>query len=359
LLIGTGKGVSRYLPNNFQPEILPNRIISERVHSTKEIAEGISLDYPQNTLNAEVIGLSSRTFPENFQYGYLIKNSKDEIVLKKLTKDSQISFENLSSDNYSVEIVAFNQDLLVSKPFKFTFSVAKAPFPWTSTALAILLLIALFALVWAIFERRQIVNKNKEIAAARFDLANEAERERRRIARDLHDQTLADLRNLMLKSDKLEGETAEFRSEIESVSDEIRRICEDLSPSVLENVGLTAALEFLLCSTIEHYKFNCSIGLEERLKFSPNVQMQIYRIVQEVLNNIKRHAEANFVEIIITDKEGFKLTIENDGKLFSPDFENLPKGRGISNIKSRKDIIEAQISWEKSEEGTTIFSLQK
>jgi signal transduction histidine kinase/ligand-binding sensor domain-containing protein len=359
LLIGTGKGVSNYSPNNFSAAVVPNRIISERVHSTKEIVEGISLDYPQNTLSVEVTGLSSRTFPENFQYAYLLKNGKGETVLKKLTKDSQISFENLSADNYSVEIYAFNQDLLKSEPFKFNFSVAKSPFPWTSTALAILLVIAVAALIMAIIERRQIAAKNKEIAAARFDLANEAERERRRIARDLHDQTLADLRKLMLKSDKLEGETAEFRNEIESVSDEIRRICEDLSPSVLENVGLTAALEFLLSNTIENYKLNSSEGLEERLKFPSNVQMQIYRIAQEVLNNVKRHAEASFVEMKISDEDGFKLIIENDGKPFAPDFENLPKGRGISNIKSRAELIEAQIAWENSEDGKTIFTLMK
>lgn len=359
LLIGTGKGVSRYSPNEFPPDIAPNRIVSERIHTSKEIADGIKLDYPQNTLSVEITGLSSRTFPENFQYGYLLKNSKGEVVLKKLSKDSQISFENLLPDNYTIEIRAFSQDLLSSKPLKISFSVAKAPFPLTSTALAVLLLIALLALFWAIVERRQIVKKNKEIAAARFDLANEAERERRRIARDLHDQTLADLRGLMLKSDKLPSETAEFRQEIEGVSDEIRRICEDLSPSVLENVGLTAALEFLLSSTIENNKFLCSEGLEDRLNFPANVQMQVYRIAQEVLNNIKSHAEASFVEMKISDEENFKLTIENNGKSFSPDFENMPKGRGLSNIKSRAELIEAEISWQNSEEGKTVFVLKK
>ncbi|MCU0238823.1 MAG: hypothetical protein MUC29_05220 [Pyrinomonadaceae bacterium] len=359
LILATGKGISTYSTNHILPKIVVNRIISERVHTNKEINDGINLDYPQNTLNIEVTGVSSRTFPENFQYGYLLKNSKGEIVLKKLTKDSQISFENLPPDNYSAEIRTFNQDLVSSEPFTFTFSIAKAPFPWTSTALGALLLITAIALVMAIIERKQIAHKNKEIAAARFDLANEAERERRRIAQDLHDQTLADLRKLMLKSDKLLNNNAEFRAEIETVSDEIRRICEDLSPSVLENVGLTAALEFLLSNTVENYKLLCSDGLEEQLNFSPNVQMQIYRIAQEVLNNIKRHSEANFVEMKITNDVVFQITIENDGKPFLPDFENLSQGRGISNIKSRAKLIEAEIFWQINQEEKTIFTLTK
>jgi signal transduction histidine kinase/ligand-binding sensor domain-containing protein len=359
LLIGTGKGVSKYSPNEIKPEISPVRIVSERLHSNDEIKNGINLDYPQNSLSIEVTGISSRTYPENFQYGILLKNGKGDIVSKKLTKDAQISFLDLSPGNYDVEIRAFNQDLVSSLPFKLHFSVGKAPFPWTSTALAVLLAIALLALIWAIIERRQIVKKNKEIAAARFDLANEAERERRRISRDLHDQTLADLRNLMIKSDKLPSKNSEFRQEIESVSDEIRRICEDLSPSVLENIGLTAALEFLLGNTIENHKFLCANDLEQRMSFSPTVQMQIFRITQEVLNNIKRHANADFVEMKISDDEGFKLTIENNGKAFSPDFDNLPKGRGISNIKSRAELIEAEISWQINETETTIFTLNK
>ena len=119
---------------------------------------------------------------------------------------------------------------------------------------------ALLALLWAILERRLIVatsdalvDANRELAGARFNLANEAERERRRIARDLHDQTLADLRHLALLTDQLKtnGEPAQLnsstlRGEIESISQEVRRICEDLSPSVLQNVGFAAALEFAL-----------------------------------------------------------------------------------------------------------------
>ena len=88
--------------------------------------------------------------------------------------------------------------------------------------------------------------------------------------------------------------------EIELISQEVRRICEDLSPSVLQNVGFAAALEFALSHAVQdapvekrfEYEFHCDEAIEERSQLPPSVQMQIYRIVQEAVNNIWRHANA-------------------------------------------------------------------
>jgi signal transduction histidine kinase len=207
-------------------------------------------------------------------------------------------------------------------------------------------------------EHRRITHSNRELAAARLDLANEAERERRRIARDLHDQTLDDLRNLMITSDKLAGDNREFRNEIEAVSTEIRRICEDLSPSVLENVGLVAALEFLLDRTVEKRTFTAEDSVEEKIKFPLNVQLQIYRIAQEVLTNIVRHSTATEVtmDVEATDGGDFALTIRDNGELFEPD--GSQKGRGIANIRSRANLINGKVGWKESRRGGNLFSLR-
>ncbi len=360
LLIGTGNGSVSYVPSKIPPKIVAARVLSQRLHEAAELNDIIALEYPQNSLLVEVAGLSSRTFPEQFQYGFLLKNAKGEILNHpKVTADSQFAPIDLKAGEYVIEARTFNKDLVASEPLTIRFSVARAPFPWTAAALGILLIMALAGLIWAMIERRRIVQKNRELAIAKFDLANEAERERKRIARDLHDQTLADLRNLMLMSDKLPSDNSEFRTEIESVSTEIRRICEALSPSVLENVGLTAALEYLLQHTIENYKFFASEDLEEHLHFSPNMQMQIYRIAQEVLTNIKHHSDAKLVEMKVNlSEEVFILSISDDGTPFKPVTDSAYKGRGIANIKSRAALIEAEVDWLQNESEGTEFSLK-
>lgn len=383
-LIGTNRGLARYETNSIEPLLQTTRVIGKRAYTQEEIKNGLQLEYPQNSLVLEVAGLSSRTFPEQFQYAFKLFNEKGELVQSRLARDAQFSTQGLKPGKYRVEAIAFNSDLQPSQPLAFEFWVGNAPFPWTTALLASLLLLAAVALVWAIFEHRNIMRTsaalasvNQELADARLRLANEAETERRRIARDLHDQTLADLRRLMLMSDQLSVESDNgkkstvdptlFRSEIENVSNEIRRICEDLSPSVLENVGFAAALEFALSDAVAHlpeekkfeYEFACPDDLEERMNIAPGVMMQLYRIAQEAISNVCRHAEAKRVRLAvsITEESAFVLKLEDDGRGFNSEAQTT--GRGLANISARASLIDAEVEWTTDANRGTVFVLKK
>jgi signal transduction histidine kinase len=383
LLIGTSRGIARYRPDRVTPTLYATRVISKRVHSAGELQSGLYLEYPQNSLLLEVAAINSRTFPEQFQYAFTLVDAKNAVIKQKLSRESQFAMEGLRAGKYRVTARAFSKDLIASDPLTFELSIAKAPFPWTSTALAILLALALLGLVWAILERRRIartsaalVAANNELADARLNLANEAERERRRIARDLHDQTLADLRHLLMLSDQVPDnggagkqlDRVVLRTEIESISQEVRRICEDLSPSVLQNVGFAAALEFALSHAVQDapadrrfdYEFVCPEALEERANLPRNVQMQIYRMVQEAVSNIWRHAGATHVKMTVAAVPGadFVLQLKDNGRNFSPDEQKNLEGRGLGNMRARASLIDAEISWEKSSEGGTVFTLK-
>jgi signal transduction histidine kinase len=381
-LIGTNRGLVRYRMPDTRPILIPTRVLSRRLHGPEELSSPITLDFPQNTLTVEVAGISSRTFPEQFQYAFLLRNEEGELLQQRLGRDSQLLMNNLPPGGYALEIVALDKNLIASESRRIEFKVEKPPFPLVTLALTVLLLLALIALAWAIYSQRRIFQKsaelksaNRELSGARLDLVNEAERERRRISRDLHDQTLADLRHLQLLADKLAPtpETAEtaqvFRREIENVSHEIRRICEDLTPSVLENIGFAAALEWALNNSLDtgpearkfETEFRFDENLDENPPLAPGEQIQIYRIVQEVLNNIARHAAASKVNMSVEKRPdgAFRLEIEDDGKFFEPPAKTGRRGRGLSNISSRASLIEADISFTPGAAGGTIFTLVK
>ena len=391
LLIGTSRGVARYEPGHALPTLTTTRIIGKRIFQPEELRGGLNLEYPQNSLVVELSATSSRTFPEKFQYAFLLTDAEGRVIKQKLSHDSQFAMEALRPGKYRVAARAYTVDLVASTPLSFEFTVAAAPFPRMTVALSILLALAIVALSWGYFQNRRIhrtsaelMDANKQLASARLQLANETEAERRRIARDLHDQTLADLRHLLMLTDQLPNggakkdeargsettvDPAVFRSEIESISTEVRRICEDLSPSVLENVGLAAALEWSLANAVSHsapdckfeYEFLADEGFEERLSLAPHVQMQIYRIVQEAVNNICRHAAATRVRlhVEITSDGSFQLELEDNGRDFDPREKKRKQGRGLSNIRARASLIDAEVSWHKRTGGGTLFKLRK
>ena len=384
LWVGTSHGVARYVPGRVAPQLRAARVMSKRVFQPDEIRAGLDLDYPQNSLALDVEALSGRTFPEQFQYSFSLLDSAGRPLRHKLARDSQFLIENLTPGRYRIEARAFTNDLVVSEPLALEFRVARAPFPWTTTALAALLGLALVAMWWGHRQNKRMAasnvalgDANRQLAETRMQLANETETERRRIARDLHDQTLADLRRLLLMTDQLparEGderrdgiEPAVFRNEIEAVSTEIRRICEDLSPSALANVGLAAALEWAVADAVAHmpaegrfeYEFACDEAIEEKLRLAPAVQIQVYRIVQEAISNVCRHSGATHVRLEVScDSEGrWVIRLEDNGRGFDAAARSVSNGRGLANIRSRASLIEAEVEWGAQAGGGTVFSV--
>lgn len=379
LWIATARGLARYEPGHIPPSIAATRVMGKRLYTTEELGAGINLDYPQTSLALDVSATSSRTFPEQFQYSFSVLNDESKPVAERLSRDSQFVIENLRPGRYRVTARAFTNDLVASEPLSFEFQVASAPFPWTQAALSVLLILALAALWWGSRQNRRLSTTNRQLTATRLELANETERERRRIARDLHDQTLADLRRLMMLSDHLSqgsnghssvsmGRTS-LRDEIEAVSTEVRRICEDLSPSALTNVGLAAALEWALADAVSHLpaekrfesNFVCEEELDENLRLTPAAQIQIYRIAQEAITNVCKHASASKVSltVAIPADGGFLLELEDNGRGFDPASKAARVGRGLANIRSRASLIDARVSWSTTQEGGGVFTLRK
>ena len=127
------------------------------------------------------------------------------------------------------------------------------------------------------------------------------------------------------------------------------------------------ALEWALGNAVAHLppekKFTCEVvggeEIEEQLQLDRGVRIQIYRIAQEVINNICRHAQAKHVRLSVqVSAESLKLTIEDDGQFFAPAAVH-GQGRGLANIHARASLIDARVSWTEKPGGGTLFTLKR
>jgi signal transduction histidine kinase len=191
------------------------------------------------------------------------------------------------------------------------------------------------------------------------------ESERKLLAADLHDQTLSDLRELARLArrlfDKPEGAmTQEVRNGLaklmyglETAMDEVRRAMENLSPSALDTLGLVPAIESCLARASQKSerpfltRFACPVRVDD-INLTETEQLLLYRIVQESLNNISKHASARFVEIVIM-REGDNLLIRvsDDGRGMTTS-SDLRRARGIENMRYRARLIGADLTWLKA-----------
>lgn len=173
-----------------------------------------------------------------------------------------------------------------------------------------------------------------------------AESERRRIAKDLHDGIGQQLTGVKMAMQQLSGENEKIKS-IENIinetSLEVRSLSHRMMPKMLEEDGLLPALEDLFKKTFDlnniRYEFN-SIGLENRV--SEKIELSVYRVVQEIVNNILKHAQASQIMIDVMRKtDKLIVLIEDNGKGFDP---NKKSGLGLQNMETRLSTIGGKIT---------------
>lgn len=208
--------------------------------------------------------------------------------------------------------------------------------------------------------------REKELSESRLTLVKQDETERRLLAADLHDQVLNDLKALKSKLDTYaQSQSPALSSEIFSAMDnsmfEIRNIMDSLSPMVLELFGLASAAEECLEKGSQRAGF--SIGFDNSidskiLKNLSSVEQQLlYRLIQESITNICKHAEAKNVEISISqENEQLLIRIQDDGKGIASN--KLEESRGLRYMRLRAGLIGAAIAWlspvPKSGKGTVV-----
>lgn len=195
-------------------------------------------------------------------------------------------------------------------------------------------------------------------------ITNLQEEERQRIAKDLHDSVSQTLSAALLMFKSL-PEYAEPNREpfnigvqlIENASTEIREIYTNLYPSVLEHMGLIAAIKWYSRYQLQAKGITCELDLSDNISIDHSTEVHLYRILQEVISNIVRHSAADQVSISLHyENDELRLSIVDNGKGFMID-ETLERGTGygILNIRHRINTIKGKLTIESNQtSGTSI-----
>ncbi len=158
---------------------------------------------------------------------------------------------------------------------------------------------------------------------------NAQEDERKRIARGLHDGIGQDLSLLIINLERMETSAPEAapalkrqlaaaRQAATRVLEELRQVVLNLRPSILDDLGLAPAIRWYAQATLDEAGQRLTLqGFDDPLRLSPELETALFRIAQEALNNIRRHADARAVLIRVTsDTDAVTLDVEDDGRGF-------------------------------------------
>ena len=189
------------------------------------------------------------------------------------------------------------------------------------------------------------------------------EEERKRIARELHDETSQSLTSLIIGlrmvEEVLPEDSTEIRQRLNSITDlahqtlnEVHNMAIRLRPSVLDDLGLAAALR----SYAKEFTQNTGIKVELQMlsmtvRLSPEMETVLYRVIQEALTNVARHAEAENCRVTLRRKDDMlQGIIEDDGKGFDPQqvmmSEEKGRGLGLHGMKERIELVGGSLELE-------------
>jgi two-component system sensor histidine kinase UhpB len=175
------------------------------------------------------------------------------------------------------------------------------------------------------------------------------EGERRRVGQELHDEIGQRLTGILLElkpvacasPTELEPRITQIQDEVRATLDEVGQLAWQLRPSILDDLGLVAALDALLSGIDEHADLELSSSFPAQLPpLDPEVELAIFRIAQEAVTNAVRHADASQVEVALTTSHNLELHVSDDGRGVAGQAQ---AGPGIQGMRERALLIGADL----------------
>ncbi|MBW1298959.1 sensor histidine kinase [Aquimarina litoralis] len=238
--------------------------------------------------------------------------------------------------------------------------------------MVVIFLLSLSVIVFFIIYQRRLLAQQKKHQKAESDYQKELlktsiqsqEEERSRIAKELHDDVGAMLTTTKLYIGQISSELSP--DELSMISEKIsgffddmihsvRSISKDLRPVVLEKLGFTEAIDSLVQTVRDSGKIKISFVNNTTDSIAKTKELNLYRIIQELITNTLKHAEASKIKIEMKNLNKILIIVyEDDGKGLNQEQLQYRKGLGLKNIESRLSVLSGSIDFLEKKSGMKV-----
>lgn len=353
----TQQGVAVINPNDIAVNPLPPPVRLEEIFvNKKEIGrydERVEIQPEQNNLEIHYTGLSFVNSPlVKFRYRLEgLETDWNEVGTRRTA-----FYNNLPPGEYTFHVLAANRDGVWNTEGA-SIKIVKLPHfyqTWWFIVLASLLVAGIIGLIffYRVSQLRRITEAKTEFSRR---LIESQEAERKRIAAELHDglgQSLVVIKNRAMLGIRKGDDKARVEKELGNISDsaeqaleEVREITNDLRPQLIDRLGLTKAINAMFKKVSDVIELKSEIDSIDNI-FSEAEEINVYRIIQESLNNIIKHSYASDAKIKIKRSDArVSITIEDNGKGFDTAIVK-PKGGGLGlvGLNERVQLLNGEIS---------------
>jgi PAS domain S-box-containing protein len=218
---------------------------------------------------------------------------------------------------------------------------------------------------------KALLESREEIRALALAAQNLREQEKSRVARELHDELGQALTALKIdvgwlmehggaKDPAIHDKLAAMQSLVDGTVAATRRISADLRPLVLDDLGLAPAADWLVQNFTRRTGTPCELTVARDFDDVPDPHATtIFRVLQESLANIAKHAQASRVEVTLSkDGEGLTLLVRDDGKGFTPEGPRKPNSYGLVGLRERAYLLGGEVTIESSPGRGTIVEMR-
>lgn len=366
----TQGGVAVIKPTTLKTNPLPPPVVIEGVkidNETSPLAASIDIAPGKNNLEINYTALSFIK-PEFIKFRYRLEGQDENWIEAGDRRTAYYSY--LPPGEYSFQVIAANSDGVWNNEGARVKVIVTPPFyrTWWFWILAVVLVFGVAYLLYRARMKQVEARRRRQEEFSQQLLASQ-EAERQRVAAELHDglgQSLLLIKNRALLGTMSPDDREEAQEQFEEISrasshaiEEVREIAYNLRPYHLDRLGLTQSINAMMESIDEStmIEFAYDVMPLDGV-FAKDEEVVVYRIVQESINNILKHSEATEASVLIhPGAVGVTMTIEDNGRGFTPNLNNRAKGGfGLIGLDERVRMLRGvlQIRSEPGN-GTTII----